>query len=76
MPSKVIGREAELAILQEFLSTDYPEFLVIYGRQRVGKTFLIRRFISDKSSSDHFYMPIRKVHVMPLESLGRMLQAP
>ncbi len=48
MTSAVIGREAELDILEEFLSTDSPEFLAIYGRRRVGKTFLIRKFFSEK----------------------------
>ena len=48
MAITVIGREAELAILEEFLSTHSPEFLAIYGRHRVGKTFLIRKFFEGK----------------------------
>jgi len=49
MVSTVTGREAELNILGEFLSTDSPEFLAIVGRRRVGKTFLIRKFFEKKN---------------------------
>ncbi|GJM07561.1 MAG: ArsR family transcriptional regulator [marine bacterium B5-7] len=48
MANVLIGREAELEILEEFLATDSPEFLAIYGRRRVGKTFLIRHFFSEQ----------------------------
>lgn len=40
--SKLIGREAEQAILQKAIESDAPELVAIYGRRRVGKTFLIR----------------------------------
>ena len=46
MPTKLIGRKAELLILQDFLNSDNPEFLAIYGRRRIGKTFLILTFFS------------------------------
>jgi AAA+ ATPase superfamily predicted ATPase len=38
----LIGREKELQILQEAYESEYSEFAVVYGRRRVGKTFLIR----------------------------------
>lgn len=38
----LIGREKELQILQEAYESEYSEFVVVYGRRRVGKTFLIR----------------------------------
>ncbi|RZI45312.1 AAA family ATPase [Candidatus Finniella inopinata] len=41
---KIIGRDAELKILKQILTSNIPEFLAIYGRRRVGKTFLIRSF--------------------------------
>jgi hypothetical protein len=31
MTSAVIGRDAEIQTLNEFLATDYPEFLAIYA---------------------------------------------
>ncbi len=48
MTTAVIGREAELAILEECLSSEAPEFLAIYGRRRVGKTFLIRKYFQEQ----------------------------
>ena len=38
----VIGREKEVQILKNALASDKSELIVLYGRRRVGKTFLIR----------------------------------
>jgi AAA+ ATPase superfamily predicted ATPase len=38
----IIGREAELNQLKKMLISDKSELVAIYGRRRVGKTFLIR----------------------------------
>jgi AAA+ ATPase superfamily predicted ATPase len=45
-----VGRETELARLNELYSGDGFEFVVIYGRRRVGKTTLIKEFIKDKNA--------------------------
>lgn len=42
MESRIIGREKELEIIDKLLLSDKAEFLAVYGRRRVGKTFLIR----------------------------------
>lgn len=39
---KVIGREKQVDQLRSGLTSDRSELVVIYGRRRVGKTFLIR----------------------------------
>lgn len=38
----IIGREKEIATLQGLLSAEESQFVAVYGRRRVGKTFLIR----------------------------------
>ena len=43
-----IGRESELALLNKLYTSDKFEFVVMYGRRRVGKTALISEFIKDK----------------------------
>jgi AAA+ ATPase superfamily predicted ATPase len=43
---KIIGRREELATLKRLLNSGKSEFLAVYGRRRVGKTFLIRNFFS------------------------------
>ncbi len=40
MAIKLIGREKEQALLKELLTTNESEFVALYGRRRVGKTFL------------------------------------
>src|SRR3990167_716289 len=44
----VIGRESESLILDDFLSSNKTEFIAIYGRRRVGKTYLIRQYFENK----------------------------
>ncbi len=39
----LVGREREVKMIDRLLASDQPEFLVVYGRRRVGKTFLIRQ---------------------------------
>ncbi len=45
---KIIGREQEIRRLQWCMESDESQFVVVYGRRRVGKTYLIRRFFEDK----------------------------
>ncbi len=40
---EIIGRVEEKLILQKTLNSDEAEFIAIYGRRRVGKTYLIRK---------------------------------
>jgi uncharacterized protein len=44
---KIAGRIAEQKILAAKLATAEPELIAIYGRRRVGKTYLIRAFYKD-----------------------------
>ena len=39
----LIGRKAEVKKLQSYLKSQKSEFIAVYGRRRVGKTFLIRK---------------------------------
>ncbi len=59
MESKIIGREEEKMVLEKLLASDKPEFLAIYGRRRVGKTFLIREYY--KSSIVFSFTGVYKV---------------
>ena len=45
---KIIGREEEIKILQKTCQSNKSEFVAVYGRRRVGKTFLIRSAFEDK----------------------------
>ena len=38
-----VGRDRELAVLEELVDSGDPEFFVLYGRRRVGKTELLQQ---------------------------------
>ena len=42
---KLIGRENEIEKIDRMLHSGQAEFLAVYGRRRVGKTFLIRQYL-------------------------------
>ena len=48
MSEKILFRKKELAILQQMLDSSEAEFLALYGRRRIGKTYLIRHFFKEK----------------------------
>jgi AAA+ ATPase superfamily predicted ATPase len=43
----IIGRKAEKGTLADYYESSRPEFIAVYGRRRVGKTFLIREFFQN-----------------------------
>jgi len=47
---EIVGRASEIKILKETLKSSESEFLAIYGRRRVGKTYLINKFFSGKGT--------------------------
>lgn len=46
--AKIIGRERELQELEKAYKAEESLFVVVYGRRRVGKTFLVREAFADK----------------------------
>ena len=44
----IVGRKREQAILQDAYLSKQAEFIAVYGRRRVGKTYLVRNFFSKK----------------------------
>ena len=42
---KLIGRDLEKKQLVEYVNSDRPEFVALYGRRRVGKTFLVNKML-------------------------------
>lgn len=49
----IIGREKEQKLLREAYSDEYSQFVVVYGRRRVGKTFLVRETFNYKFTFQH-----------------------
>ena len=47
---KIIGRNREKDVLTACLTSGRPEFVVVYGRRRVGKTYLVKEYFNGQFS--------------------------
>lgn len=54
-----INRERELGALEKFWEEDAAQFVVIYGKRRIGKTELIKQFIKEKP---HIYFLAQRIN--------------
>ena len=67
----IIGREKEIALLRGLLEEDQSQFVAVYGRRRVGKTFLIR-----ESYNYNFTFQHTGIYAAPLkEQLAEFYQS-
>ena len=53
MVQEIIGRKTEIRKLTELYQSKRPVFAVVYGRRRVGKTYLIRELFDNQFSFYH-----------------------
>lgn len=44
---KIIGRTDEVAIMERITNSKKAEFLVLFGRRRVGKTYLVKKYYDE-----------------------------
>jgi AAA+ ATPase superfamily predicted ATPase len=44
----IIGRKTEINRLDEYVNSGKAELVAVYGRRRVGKTFLIKQIFNEK----------------------------
>lgn len=66
-----IGREKELKTLDRLYQSEQFEFVVIYGRRRVGKTALINHFIDDKQAI--YFMGVESNEKQNLENFSKSI---
>ncbi len=64
-----VGREKEQQQLREYLNSEEAEFIAVYGRRRVGKTFLIQKVIGNDcafyvAGMDHVSMRLQLKNFM------------
>lgn len=43
----IVGRASQIDALEKYLNSDSSEFIALYGRRRVGKTFLIKEALRE-----------------------------
>jgi len=48
MTEKIIGRQKEIKQLQKCMDANQAQLIIVYGRRRVGKTFLINNFFNGR----------------------------
>ena len=69
----LIGREREIAVLNDLYQSDSAELVALYGRRRVGKTFLVDETFGDKITFRHAGLsPIDDSHAYGNRGNGRM----
>lgn len=44
----LVGREQEIKTLTKYENSGKSEFIAVYGRRRVGKTFLVKNLFEQK----------------------------
>lgn len=68
----MIGREKELQHLKTLYQSDDFEYLVMYGRRRVGKTTLLQKF--SKETNTIFFPAREKNDALNLEDFSKVVQ--
>ena len=51
--TEIIGRDLEQSALNSLYHSSKSEFIAVYGRRRIGKTFLIREMFKDRFAFYH-----------------------
>ena len=59
----IIGRQKEIEFLNKIHSSKEAEFIALYGRRRIGKTYLVREFFS----KEPYYFEIVGIKDGPLK---------
>ena len=62
--SAIIGREKEIKELVELYDSDKSEFVAVYGRRRIGKTFLVDEALKGK-------ITFRHAGLSPVDEVGK-----
>ena len=60
----MIGRKSEIGVLRKAMESGESEFVAVYGRRRIGKTYLINEFFNSEFA----------FHVAGIENSGRREQ--
>lgn len=72
MKSKIVGREYEITRLDHCMEASSSQLIIVYGRRRVGKTFLINEYF-DHSFAFKITGAYKKSKRFQLESFNEEL---
>ena len=68
---KLTGRITEIEVLEKIKTSSRAEFVAVYGRRRVGKTYLIKQFFQENFT---FYLTGMANATTPLQ-IGNFISA-
>jgi AAA+ ATPase superfamily predicted ATPase len=68
-----LDREEELKFLEERFRKGRPELIVLYGRRRIGKTSLIKKFIEGKKAI--YYLATKEREEKQAKDISQILSA-
>ena len=68
---RFINRDTELKSLNRKWAQGLSQFIIIYGKRRVGKTELIKQFIKDKKAV--YFLADKRTGIEQLRELGRII---
>ena len=67
----MVGRKIEQELLQEAVEKDRAQFIVVYGRRRAGKTFLVNEFFQNTFAFKHtVWIVLRVLFVQTVRKAG------
>ena len=64
---EIIGRKREIALLDSYMATVKPEFVALYGRRRIGKTFLVKKLYEE--SFDFYKTVLEFIKYLALKTI-------
>ena len=67
----IIDREEETAFLEDAYTQNKSQLIVLYGRRRVGKTYLLQHFM--KSKKHAYYLCTKGNETEQIRLLSRMI---
>ena len=69
----IIGRTKQIAELERLYNSGKSEFVAVYGRRRVGKTFLVRELFRDRMAFYHTAISPIETEVSDFDLHGQQL---
>ena len=73
MSDRFIGREAELAVLDRAYRGRGAQLVLVYGRRRIGKSFLLQQF--SRGHKVVFYQATRQTQAAELQAFTAEVRA-
>jgi len=70
-PAELVDRDREWKVLEDLFASPRPELLLVLGRRRVGKTFLLAPFA--RSVRGVYYQATRRTEAEQLHGLTRLI---